>query len=389
MSITRRDTASQAMQRILADRIPLNATNPKFAECSAQASESVASESKLHSESRLANAITRRQLGTLSASWASLLLLLGSGLMVGCDSQSGPNGTANSGGNAANAANSATNNKDASPATTGTIVVTNLPLRQFASAIAGDKVKVVLPVPSEEDPAFWQPSDDNVATMQAADVICLNGATYESWLPTVTLPESRLVETSKSFQDKWIQMAEGLTHSHGPAGEHTHTGVVGTTWIDFDQARQQAAAILAAMNKRWPDQKENFAANYAKLEAQIQAIDKEMQQVAAKMRDVPIVVSHPIYDYWLRRYELKGKSVHWEASEIPTAENIEELKKVLADHPAKYMIWEGDPASEAVKVLDEMGLQSVVFTPAGNGTADDNWFSIMQENIERLKKIFP
>lgn len=271
----------------------------------------------------------------------------------------------------------------------GQVVVTNLPLRYFAQSIVGDLVDVTLPVPAEEDPAFWQPSTEAISSMQAADVICLNGATYESWLATVTLPETRITDTSSGFKDKFIEMGEGLTHSHGPAGEHTHTGIVGTTWIDFDQARQQATAMLAALIKRWPDHQSKFEANFAELKSQLETLDRDMQQVAAKMQNVPVVVSHPIYDYWLRRYGLNGKAVHWEAGDVPTPENIEELKKLLGDHPAKYMIWEGDPAPEAIKILADMGLTSVVFTPAGNGSADEQWLSIMQENIDRLKAIFP
>lgn len=300
-------------------------------------------------------------------------------VLVGCNNQP----SANQGGGTTNtpAANGA-------KAVRGKAVVTTLPLRQFAQAIAGDVVDVVLPIPAEEDPAFWQPAATDVTAMQSADLIFVNGATFESWLPTVTLPETRVVDTSLGFKDKLINMAEGLTHSHGPAGEHTHTGIVGTTWIDLDQARQQATAILAAMSKKWPEHKATFETNFAKLETQLKKLDDELQQVAGKMRELPLVVSHPIYDYWLRRYQLNGKSVHWEASEVPTPENIEELKKLLVDHPAKYMIWEGDPAAEAVQVLKEMGLESVVFTPAGNGTVDDNWLSLMQENIERLKSVF-
>ncbi len=315
---------------------------------------------------------------TTLGTWVGLMgLVVVSLQLVGCNNQP-----------AANRNGTTENSTGAANSKRGLVVVTNLPLRQFAETIAGEVVDVLLPIPAEEDPAFWAPIAADVTAMQAADLIFVNGATFESWLPTVTLPETRVVDTSVAFKDKLFNMAEGLTHSHGPAGEHTHTGIVGTTWIDFDQARQQAAAILAAMSKRWPEHKATFETNYGKLESQLKKLDDQMQQVAAKMRALPLVVSHPIYDYWLRRYGLNGKAVHWEASEVPTPENIEELKKLLVDHPAKFMIWEGDPAGEAIQVLKDLGIESVVFTPAGNGTADENWLSLMRENIDRLGSVF-
>jgi len=43
--------------------------------------------------------------------------------------------------------------------------------------------------------------------MQGADLIVMNGATYSKWAEKVTLPEAKVVDTSSSFQDKFIVVA--------------------------------------------------------------------------------------------------------------------------------------------------------------------------------------
>lgn len=265
------------------------------------------------------------------------------------------------------------------------VVASNLPLRFFAQCIAGKEIEVQFLVPGDEDPAYWEPPADAVQTMQNADLVFLNGAGYESWLPKVTLREARLINTSQPFQSDLIELKDVVTHSHGPTGEHTHGGVAKTTWIDFQQAHAQARMIVEAMIQRWPDKADVFTANWRHLDAELVRLDQSMAAVSAKIGQRPLVVSHPEYDYWARRYQLQVASVHWEAGEIPGEEALSELKRVLADHPASIMVWEAEPAPEAVEILNGMGIRSVVFAPRGNDEGSRDWLALMQENIANLE----
>jgi zinc transport system substrate-binding protein len=125
--------------------------------------------------------------------------------------------------------------------------VTNYPLKYFSDRIGGDKVTVEFPIPADIDPAFWQPDSNIISQLQQGDLIFLNGATYEKWLETVSLPESNLINTSSKFQDQYIPIKSAITHSHGPGGEHSHTGTAFTTWLNLQFALQQAQSIRDAL----------------------------------------------------------------------------------------------------------------------------------------------
>ena len=72
------------------------------------------------------------------------------------------------------------------------IVATNYPLFYFASRIAGEKAEVIFPVDEDVDPAFWHPESKDIEAIQKTDLIIINGAAYESWLSTVSLPKSKI-----------------------------------------------------------------------------------------------------------------------------------------------------------------------------------------------------
>ena len=77
------------------------------------------------------------------------------------------------------------------------IYVANYPLKYFSDRIGGDLIQVKFPIPADVDPAFWQPDAKIISQLQQGDLILLNGATYEKWLDQVSLPESKLINTSR------------------------------------------------------------------------------------------------------------------------------------------------------------------------------------------------
>jgi zinc transport system substrate-binding protein len=270
--------------------------------------------------------------------------------------------------------------------------VVNYPLQYFAERIGGEHINVVFPAPAHVDPTYWMPNTPMIAAYQQADLILLNGAGYAKWVNKVTLPRSRMVNTSARFKDQYIEAAEILTHSHGSEGGHAHESLAFTTWIDFSFAAKQAKAVAEALSRKMPDLSDIFQNNYVALENDIMALDRTIEEIieeiVSKDRVRPLMVSHPVYDYFTRRYGLNIKSVHWEPDEIPTNEHMMELNRILKEHPAKWMIWEGKPKKESAERLKAIGVNSLVFNPCGNTPDQGDFLSVMRQNVKNLKSAF-
>lgn len=266
------------------------------------------------------------------------------------------------------------------------VYATNYPLAYFAERIAGDTAQVRFPE-IDGDPAFWQPSDKQVAEMQGAALILMNGAAYEKWAKTVSLPDSKTADTSAGFADRYIEITENSTHSHGKESEHSHAGTAFTTWMDIDLARQQALAVRDTLIKAMPDQKKTLEKNTSKLLADLATLHEDMQSVTAAIGDRPLVASHPVYQYFARQHKLNIASVLWEPETVPKADDMKTLKAILADHAAGWMIWEGEPAAESVELLKAIGVKSVVVDPSGNRPDEGDWLTVMRQNIENLQAV--
>lgn len=268
-----------------------------------------------------------------------------------------------------------------------TVYTVNYPLAYFAERIGGEHVNVVFPVPADDDPAYWTPNAETIAAYQQADLILLNGADYAKWVPHATLPESTLVNTTAAVADKYITIQEGVAHSHGPGESHTHEGIAITTWLDPEISIAQAEAVVGALADHNPTYREDFQQNFASLKADLEALDQKIDAAVKEVSQQPVVFSHPVFQYLTRRYELDARSVHWEPDVFPSNRDWAKLEELLAAHPAKCMIWEGEPLVETKDHLAERGVDSVVFDPCGNRPAEGDWLQVMRANAEYLLAI--
>jgi zinc transport system substrate-binding protein len=270
------------------------------------------------------------------------------------------------------------------------VLVANYPLQYFAQRIAGDAVEVRFLTPKGEDPAFWQPDEAAITAFQNADIILMNGAGYSKWADKVTLPESKVVDTSAAFAKNLIEVNDATTHSHGPGGAHSHNGTAFTTWIDFQQASLQAHAVGDALAKLVPAAKDAIAKNTEALKDELDTLDGRMSALSRRLVQHPVVASHPVYHYLARRYGLNLKSVLWEANVIPDAKAMQDLGDVLAKHRAHWMIWESTPDAESViKIASAYGIKSVIFDPCGNVPDSGDFMTVMKANVEAMEKAFP
>lgn len=268
------------------------------------------------------------------------------------------------------------------------IVATNYPLAYFAERLGGARASVTFPAPADVDPAFWKPDAQAVAGMQKADLILLNGADYEKWLARVSLPKLKQADTSAAFKDRYIRIENAVTHSHGPGGLHSHAGISFTTWLDFEQAGRQAQAVAEAIIRKRPEWTSVVMDNLRGLREELAALDSEVQGLAANKAKLPLLASHPVYDYLARRYGLNLVSVHWEPNEMPPAEEWTGLTKTLSGHPARWMLWEAQPAPEIVAKLKAAGVGSLVFDPCANRPAAGDFLSVMRANVANLSAAF-
>ena len=264
------------------------------------------------------------------------------------------------------------------------VFVVNYPLYYFTERIGGDHVDILFPIPANVDPSFWVP-DTELNEIQDVDLILSNGAGYAKWMERVSLPTSKIKNTSEEISKTYIKQKQEKTHSHGSDGEHVHDGFEFTTWLDFNIAIVQAETIKNSLSRLRPKHKEEFEENFKVLKKDLLRFDKMMIHLGKKLDGITLYASHPVYQYMARAYNLDIKSVHWEPEVIPTEKDWLSFKQELKNHPSNVMIWEQEPRNEIRLILNDLGLKIVVFNPAGNTSENIDFLEHMEQNIVALE----
>ena len=175
-----------------------------------------------------------------------------------------------------------------------------------------------------------------------------------------------------------------MTHSHGADGEHSHKGTASYTWLDFEQAAEQATALAAAMQRRMPELFDDIDAGLSAVLADLAALDAEARSTLTALQGTTILATHPRYQYFARAYGLDITSLAWEAGAMPDDGQWADIQAIADQTAASLLIWEAAPPAAALDRAHKMGLTSVVFSPLATRPASGDFLSVMRGQIANM-----
>lgn len=180
---------------------------------------------------------------------------------------------------------------------------------------------------------------------------------------------------------------------HAETGEHHHHHEEGEfdmhLWLDPVNAKAMADEIEKTLVKVDPANADTYAANAKALEEKLDALDKELADTVAPVKDKPFIVFHDAYQYFEHRYHVRvAGSITVSPENMPGAERISEIHKKVGDLGATCVFAEPQFEPKLIKVVTEG-------TAAKSGTLDpeaatltegpDLYFDLMRGIATSLK----
>ena len=269
-----------------------------------------------------------------------------------------------------------------------TITAANYPLAYLAQRIVGSDIEVLMPVPTDVHPHAWKPTEDDIKQMQRGGPILLNGANYSGWLVKVTLPKSKLVDTSADFVDRYEYLVDLAVHQHGPEGEHEHRGFAPEFWLSPQLAKMQAQSILKAVSQRWPDRSETFKKNFAGLASDLDQLASEYETFAEKHADVTVISMQPKFKYLSAELGWKDLHLHWPDDPENESRIEKQLKKIdgyLKKEAPKFVFWVGEVPARAAEVLAKKSVVPISLRVADHQPPGQDLLDVLQHNLNQIR----
>lgn len=193
------------------------------------------------------------------------------------------------------------------------VVVTSYALQSMVSEIVGDAATVVL-LPANRG-SSQLPLADEIQQLQTADLILLSGAGYEPWLQTVSLPKSRMTDTSDTYQQRLLTAADTVTHQHGPRGADANDNLISKTWLAPEFAIAQARHAERRLISLLPENAEQIAARAQALVARLESIQATVQQLAETTDNVTVFATTSDFAYLVQ-------SLGWKLQRVQAASGL-------------------------------------------------------------------
>lgn len=238
----------------------------------------------------------------------------------------------------------------------------------FARMVGGDDIDLHNVVPTGTEPHDFEPTAADMAKLSKADVFIYNGMGIDEWAEKVadTLPETvNVVCASKKINTD---------------GADPHV------WLSLKNAKTQLEAVSSALSEADSANTEHYATRLAEYSEKIDALETEYEN--AGLSGKKLFVTHGAYgylcdDFGMEQVALEGISGDSDPSPAQMAKIVDEIKA----EGAKCIFYdplEGDKMANAV--AKEAGIEALVLYTFEGDSEDRDYITIMQTNLEQLKK---
>ncbi len=173
-------------------------------------------------------------------------------------------------------------------------------IADMAQNIAGDRLKVELIVPIGGDPHLHQPTPRDARLVASADLILVNGLTFEGWI-------NELIENSGT-KAKIVTVTKGIS----PIASSTYKDAFDPhAWMDASLGLTYIENIRDALLDLDPGNEETYKKNYEAYKSELTGLDnyisREIQKIPAGKR--VLITSHDAFAYYGRRYGIQLEAI--------------------------------------------------------------------------------
>lgn len=291
------------------------------------------------------------------------------------------------------------------------------PMYEFARSVGGDLADVELLVPSGTEPHDWEPTPQDIAKIEDADLLVYNGAGMESWVDQVLDASAnaklRTVEASEGLdimegseeEEHEHDHEAGEAHSHESSEDHDHDaeeahghdhdhgGLDPHVWLSPKLAAQEVRNIEAAFAKADPDHAAQYKSNADAYVAKLDALDAEFKSGLTGTKRTDFITQHAAFGYLARDYGLTQVPIAGlSPDQEPSAREMADVVEFAKQHDVKTIFFETLVSSKVAETIaTEIGAKTDVLNPLEGLTSEEtaageDYLSVMRKNLEALKK---
>lgn len=128
---------------------------------------------------------------------------------------------------------------------------------------------------------------------------------------------------------------------HGHDEAHAHSGVDPHVWLDPRNGQLWLGQIAEALAELDPDNAAQYRENAAAAQTELAALEVDIAETLAPVKDRPFIVFHDAYHYFEARFDIEARgAISENDARAPGAARVTELRDLVAESGAKCVFAE-------------------------------------------------
>lgn len=283
------------------------------------------------------------------------------------------------------------------------------PIYDLTQSLAGPDFDVRSFMPLEAEAHDWEPSAKDIKDLAQADLLIVNGAGMEAWLPQVqeALPDLKVLDLSQGLDlikadhqddadedhDHHDEAEEAHDHEedHGDHHHHHHGPNDPHSFLSPANAIQYVAKINQALGDLNSDKKDSVNERAQALSKDLEDLLTQYKEVFAQKKNKTFIVPHQAFgylarDFGLNQYPLQGLTSVSEPDLKTIQEAIETCKKL----DIKKVFYEfGGPSKGAETIAKEANIEAAPLATMemkvpGKDGQDLHYKDLMEMNLKNI-----
>lgn len=289
------------------------------------------------------------------------------------------------------------------------VVATIYPQYDFSRQIAGDCANVTMLLGPGEESHTYEPTPQDIITIQNADVFIYVGGESESWVDSIldsvdigSMEIISLMECVDPVEEELVEGMEDDEHEHDEYDEHDESADSAEeveydehVWTSVDNAQIISQAIADALCDADKANEETYRTNCEKYLSELSNLKKEFNSVVNSAQRNTIVFGDRFpLRYFADEFGLEYYAAFPGCSEQsePSAGTVAFLvEKVREEKIPVVFSLELSNGKIAQTIAESTGAEVLTFQSCHNITMDDfqngiTYIDLMEQNVEVLKK---
>ena len=271
------------------------------------------------------------------------------------------------------------------PATFSQVAATTLPVYEFTSRLCEGTGITVTRLVTESVSCLhdYSLNINQVKAAESAEVIVISGAGLEEFMEDILDDSECLIDASQGISLPECEEESDHGHDHGHEG-HNHE-VDNHIWLSPENAYTMAMNICNGLIQQYPQHLDVFNANFAKLSAELNALQRYGETRLADLSCRELITFHDGFGYFADSFGLTIlRAIEEESGSEASAAELIELIEEVEHHNLPAIFTEISGSASAASVISrETGAAIHTLDMA---MAGDSYFDAMYHNIDTLKE---